>query len=145
MSSEGADANADLQTPIGVTRQASEVPEDVRQATAALSSDLAYALLITIQQSGVTRFTWLRQELQAPNQDIVEALGPLHSRGLIERTTVGKAEGRESAYVLTDLGEAILTALQSIETDKAQSTSDEPTDPDADDGDTTFVTLHPPL
>lgn len=145
MSSEGTNTNADIQTPIGVTRQASHIPEDVRQATAALDSDLAYALLVTIKQSGVTRYTWLKQELQAPDQEIVQALGPLHSRGLIERTTVGRAEGRESAYVLTDLGDRILTALQSIETEEPQSTPDKDTDPDQDDEDTSTFTLHKPL
>lgn len=95
----------------GVQRQAAHLPEDVRRGVYALDSDLSIALLVTIQQSGTTRFSWLRQELHVPNQEIVENLGRLYDAALLERTTTGRDEGRESAYTITPLGETLLETL----------------------------------
>lgn len=96
----------------GVTRQASKVPDDVRNAVAILTSDEAFAILITIEESGTTRFSWLFQELAIPNQEIVEHLGDFYATGLIKVTTTGKGAGSETAYTLTVLGRRLLNALK---------------------------------
>lgn len=122
----------------GVARQASTVPDDVRRATYALDSDETLALLVTINQSGTCRFSWLFQELAIPNQEIVELLGRLHEADLIDRTTTGKNEGRESAYVVTDVGEALLEALASLHDTPTESESEQEPEPDP-------ITIRDPL
>lgn len=96
----------------GVTRQASKVPDEVRNATAILSSDEAYAVLITIEESGTTRFSWLFQELAIPNQEIVEILGDFYATGIIKVTSTGKGAGKETAYTLTVFGRRLVNALK---------------------------------
>lgn len=96
----------------GVTRQASKVPDTVRNAVAILNTDEAFAILITIEESGTTRFSWLFQELEIPNQEIVEHLGDFYATGLIKVTTTGKGAGSETAYTLTVFGRRLLNALK---------------------------------
>lgn len=124
-----------------VDYHAGVVPEHVRSAIRTLDNDLAVALLVVISRSGQTRFTWLRQDLHVPNQEIVQTLGQLYEEGLIERTTAGRDEGQETAYVISEFGSAVLEALSGIPERMAErrshvpdsdSDSDSDTDSDAD-------------
>lgn len=115
----------------GVERQAGVIDEKVRRATAALDSDEAYAVLLTIRQSGVTRFSWLYQEIQIPNQEIVEQLGKLHNTALVERVTAGHGEGQESAYVLTEFGKQFLTALERYDSSPSRPDTDTMSEPES--------------
>jgi DNA-binding HxlR family transcriptional regulator len=116
------------QSVSGVERQAGTIPKEVRTAIAALDSDVSFAILATIEQSGTTRFSWLRQETHLDNQEIVETLGQLYAADLLSRTTTGKNEGRESAYEITPLGERVLAALRSVSVDDTEDVDDTDTE-----------------
>lgn len=95
-----------------VEREASEVPSDIRRATAALASDRSYAIVVYLLKKTGAPFAKLEEELDIHQQTLSNTLEKLQNGGIVVRKEYVEEGSRyRTRYEVSEFGKRLLDHL----------------------------------